>query len=398
MGVTIAAMKVPSANPNVVNAIISIQSDSQLLDPSSFLFANFATVLNKLALPSNYVIVDLILTQITNPAPLAFVYAFRTAFVLRGSAASIPYFGPPGPPGATGPRGPTSGLVGPPGPTGPQGATGTGGGGGGGTDAHSIWGIPINPTAPNTEGEVPAYDPATNEYYIRQLTLDDILPAFTPTLAINSGGTGPFELGQTWTPTFNATPATDDPSVAGTCTVQDNFGHMNAVNAANPIGPPTGSGGSYTIDVQTSVNVTVTETKDSYTKTTNAVSAPWDPRSYGGVGAPGATSATPTGGVPPNEFYAMLSTGDVLMFNGLFGSVVGVGFGPFSPTVQKIYLVLPHVGYQRTFKDQNGFGFPMLTSTPIIFTNQFGVNVPLDIYESVTALSTVTPYTIYPQS
>ncbi len=397
MGVTIAAMAVPSANPNVINAVVSIQSDSQLLDPSSYLFANFATVQAKLGLPGNYVIVDLILTQITNPAPLAFVYAFRIAFVARGSPASIPYFGPPGPPGATGPRGPTSGLVGPPGPTGPMGATGaqgSSGGGGGGTDAHSIWGIPISSTPPTAQGSTLVYDPVEDVYYQTQLTYDEILPAFAPTLAISSGGTGPLEIGSTWTPTFSATPPTNDPTVTGTCTIQDNVSNSNAVNAANPIGPPTATGGHYTINFQTTISVTVTETKGGITRTTNAVSCAFLPRSFGGVGNPGATGATASGN------FAILSTGDTIgnPVNGLYGSVVGVGFGPFSPSVQKIYLVLPHVVYQRTFKDQNGFGFPMLPSTTITFLNQHGINVGLDIYESVTSLSTVTPYTIYPQS
>jgi hypothetical protein len=110
-------------------------------------------------------------------------------------------------------------------------------------------------------------------------------------------------------------------------------------------------------------------------------------RSFGGIGGAGAVSATASGSTAVLD-----SSLGTLSDEGLHSSDVGQSYGPFSPTVQKIYLLLPHTATPHTFKDQSGFQFPMNAPTTFSFTNQNSAVLSYDLYESTNSLS--TPFTI----
>ena len=154
MGTSIAATKQASASPNSVQALVNVQSNSPLADPTAFLFANLTTVRAQLNLSNSFICVNFVLTKTTQPNASVYIYAFTANFVNIGSSAAIPYIGAPGPvgpqgipgpqgtpglrgptgtqgfnglpgvTGSTGPQGPTGPFGGPPGPTGEIGATG----------------------------------------------------------------------------------------------------------------------------------------------------------------------------------------------------------------------------------------------------------------------------------
>src|SRR5271166_2460832 len=133
---------------------------------------------------------------------------------------------------------------------GSSGSTGSGGGGGGGSNV---------PNAPTVAGyyllSVPASGPVT--WVIA--TANEIAAGFSVSLALASGGSGPFELGATWTPTFNATPATNNAAVDN-CSIQDNQGNSVASSSANPLAAPSGSH-TYRLTVAGTVSVFVQETQ-----------------------------------------------------------------------------------------------------------------------------------------
>jgi hypothetical protein len=122
------------------------------------------------------------------------------------------------------------------------------------------------------------------------------------------------------------------------------------------------------------------------TTKTAGLSFLWLPRSFAGIGTAGATSSSASG----NTAVLAGATG-TLATNALLSSPVGASFGPFSPSAQKIYLQVPHTTTPHTFKDQDGFGFPMTVST-YSFTNQHAAALNTDLYESSILLS--TPFTV----
>jgi hypothetical protein len=83
-----------------------------------------------------------------------------------------------------------------------------------------------------------------------------------------------------------------------------------------------------------------------------------------------------------------------LASEGLFSSVVGQSFGPFVPSTQKIYVLTPHTATPHTFHDQNGFTFAMNAPTTFSFTNQLGVVLSMDLYESTNLLSSSFTITV----
>src|SRR5512135_3002242 len=116
MGVSIAASRATSANPNIIAAIVTVTSSSALTDPSSALFANITAVRQQVGAPATWIISNMSFVQVTQPSGMTYVYTFNITMSAPGSSA-VPLFGPRGPVGSQGPQGPV-------GPTGPQGRTG----------------------------------------------------------------------------------------------------------------------------------------------------------------------------------------------------------------------------------------------------------------------------------
>ncbi len=104
------------------------------------------------------------------------------------------------------------------------------------------------------------------------------------------------------------------------------------------------------------------------------------PRNFGGVGTAGATGATSSG-----TTAILIGATGTLASVGLTNNPVGQTYGVFSPSNQKIYLLL--IGSSHTFKDQNGFVFAMNAPTNISFVNSLGATITMYLYESTNLLS-----------
>jgi hypothetical protein len=222
-----------------------------------------------------------------------------------------------------------------------------------------------------------------------QLTTDLInqLPAaFSPSLAFASGS-GVFEVGNTTSPTYNATPATNDSSVAG-CTIADNQGHSaSAISHANPINVDTPSGPhAYSLSSPGNVTVTVTETKIA-TATTKSASATLS-FSYRG-GWHSVDSNASASAITASGNNVTLSGGATATLSGstLGANWVGTSFTE-NPAAQYIWMAYPHTAATPTFT-AGGFAFPTtVVVSGYSFTNQFSVSgISVDIIRSTNLLN-----------
>lgn len=236
-----------------------------------------------------------------------------------------------------------------------------------------IHGYTLANTTP-AQSDVIVYDTSSSGFDIRQLTLDDIGPAFAiDSFNISVSGGTTIEIGATASnPTFTMSYS----SAPASATLTDSTS-TGTVNFPSPY--TSGSiTGTFTETTQTDVYFTLTAT--AATTKTAFQYIYWYPRSFGGVGANGATSTVTASG---NN--AILSTGDTIDSLGLLSTDVGQTFGPFSPANQYIYLLL--IGSSHTFKDANtGFAFPFNTPTAVSFTNQHGSVVAMYLYQSTNEL------------
>ena len=198
-----------------------------------------------------------------------------------------------------------------------------------------IQGKPVSTTVP-VNSAVPVWD--SSIYDIRQLTQDDILPGFSIT---GFSGGSVVECGTTvtnpaFTANYSSLPASAN--ITNTDNIDSPLALTTPFTSGSVIGNFTHSG------VNASVTFTLTAVKGVTKTTSTAIS--YQPRSFGGVGTAGATSATASG--TNAVLNASLGT---LSNEGLHSSDVGQNYGPFSPSTQKIYLLLPHTGSPHGFKD-----------------------------------------------
>jgi hypothetical protein len=250
---------------------------------------------------------------------------------------------------------------------------------GGTASSPTVVGLYNNPVASTTpvNSAVLVWD--NTIYSVRQLTGDDILPAFTIT-SFSGGST--VECGATVTnPSFTAAYSTAATSAQITNTAA--IDSPKVLNSPYTSGTVTGgftsntvnSAITFTLTANKALNVTITKTA------TTAIN--FRARSFGGVGTAGGTSATASG-----TTAVLVGATGTLNSVALLASDVGQTYGPFSPSNQKIYLLLPHTATAHTFKDQNGFTFVMNAPTVFNFTNQNGAVISMDLYESTNLLST----------
>lgn len=104
------------------------------------------------------------------------------------------------------------------------------------------------------------------------------------------------------------------------------------------------------------------------------------PRNFGGIGTVGATGASASG-TNATLAGATGTLSGTTNGGGLFVNPIGVSFGTYSPSGQKIYIIIQ--GGTHTFVDSlTGFAFVMNTPTLISFLNINGVTIAMYIYES----------------
>lgn len=234
-----------------------------------------------------------------------------------------------------------------------------------------LHGVILSATAP-VQSAVLVYDTSGAQYDIRQLTLDDIAPSFT----INSfTGGSTVEIGSivspvSFTMSYNQVPLSAQ--------ITNTDGINSPLTVFAPFTSATNSG-SFSHNTQTSTVFTLMATGTATKTATTNIN--FYPRMFGGVGAAGATSSVTASGNT-----AILSNGAILASEGLTSNPVNAIYGPFSPSAQKIYLLL--TGGSHTFKDPNtGFGFAFNSPTSVSFTNQNSAVVAMFLYESTNLLS-----------
>ena len=207
-------------------------------------------------------------------------------------------------------------------------------------------------------------------YMIRQLTPGDIAPAFTASFGCSVCGV--YETGYPGISSAGGSISYTNPTVPTSASVSDG---TNTVSLTTPFT-------SWTLSHSYTSNTTFTLTALGNGQTiTPTAQILFEPRSFGGVGAAGATSTVTASGTT-----AVLSNGAVLASAGLSNSNVGQTFGPYSPSGQKVYLLI--LGGTHTFKDATtGFAFAFNTPTAVTFSNANGVAVTMYLYESTSLLT-----------
>lgn len=200
-----------------------------------------------------------------------------------------------------------------------------------------------------------------------------IATAVTFTINSFTGCSGSLELGATVTnPACSASYSTTPTSAVITNT--------DSVDSPLSLTSPFTSGtisGSFTHTTAHTTTVTLTTVPSAAANQTYT----WNPRIFGGVGTPGATSSVTASGTT-----AILSTSDVLPSAGLGAETTGQIIGSYSPSGQAIYLLL--TGGSHTFTDNNT-GFPMAFNAPttVTFVNMNGVTITMYLYQSTNPLT-----------
>lgn len=272
-----------------------------------------------------------------------------------------------------------------------QARPGTGGGGGSVTFSNDLSGngfaqtvvglqnISVANTTP-VQSAVPVYDTAGTKYSVRQLTLDDLGPAFA--ISSFSGGST-VEVGATVTnPAFTASYSSTPASAQITNT--DGTNSPKVLTTPFTSGTVTGAFNKTTIATVTFTLAAIAATTKTATTAINFFG-----RSFFGVGTAGATSATASG----NNAVLVGATGTIVNHN-LASSVVNTTSATQSPSNQKIYFLCAHTASAHTFKDQNGFIFAFNTPTTFSFINQNSSTLSYDLYESTNLLSTSFTITV----
>lgn len=243
----------------------------------------------------------------------------------------------------------------------------------GGGNATELQGIPISTTSP-VQSAVPVYDISSSQYDIRPLTQDDIAAGFT-IISFTCGLCTTVEIGATvnnpaFTASYSSTPSSA--SITNTLGINSPFSLTTPFTSGTVIGV-------FTQSIQATTTFTLTAIGTSTKTATKTIN--WYPRSFGGVGAAGATSSVTASGTT-----AVLSNGAVLASAGLSASNVGQVFGPYTASGQKIYILC--IGGSHTFKDSvTGFAFAFNTPTLISFVNVNGATVTMYLYESTNLLT-----------
>ncbi|HEY1646289.1 MAG TPA: hypothetical protein VGF75_08100 [Candidatus Saccharimonadales bacterium] len=244
-------------------------------------------------------------------------------------------------------------------------AVGSGGGGG-----FTVTGSPSVPSP----AYVPIYQGGSSDTAVwGNLTQDDILPGFS--ISSFAGGStveiGAAIVNPAFTASYSSLPDSAD--------ITNTDGIDSPLTLTTPFTSGTVTG-TFTKSSAGSTVFTLHATKSGNTKTaTQTISSL--PRNFGGVGTAGATGATASG-----TTAVLAGATGTLASAGLFSSPVGVTFGTYTPSGQKVYVLT--TGGSHAFKDAiTGFAFAFNTPTSVSFTNQNGDVVAMDLYESTNTLT-----------
>jgi len=210
-----------------------------------------------------------------------------------------------------------------------------------------------------------------------------VTPPFSPTISLSSGGTGPFHVGDSWTPKFTTNPLQNASGVT-VFQLVDNLSNTSNPTGAGPYDAPI-LGGTYTIAAPSTVSVHAHITQNAQTANTGNISATFGNDIWVGVGTAGATGLNGTTGA------LVGATGT------LTGTLSTTGIQSFSPTPtnQKVYYASDQFYGTRSFKDASGFTFSMNAPTSITVTNASGQARSYYLYESAQLLDSVAnPITV----
>jgi len=196
------------------------------------------------------------------------------------------------------------------------------------------------------------------------------------TVAISGSGNGTFECGATWTTSgITATPACNSAGVTAATLTDTNGGSSNVFGLANPLSSP-GATYSKSTAGQT-VGITLAQTRDGFSLTSNTLASSWIDRYYVGSGTGGGgTSATNSG----NNASLVGDTGTLTGTLASFG--VGSSFNIPAGAAAYWYLWVAHTSSAMTFK-AGGAPFAMTrVGTNVSYSNQFSVSHGFDLYVS----------------
>jgi hypothetical protein len=227
--------------------------------------------------------------------------------------------------------------------------------------------ISVSGTPPNNSAVWVAT--STSTAVPRQLTLDDILPGFT--ISSFTGGST-VEIGATvanpaFTASYSSTPASAQ--------ITNTDGTDSPLTLTTPFTGGTVTG-TFTKTSATSTTFTLTAVSTSTKTATQAIT--WAPRTFGGVGTAGATSATASG-----TSAVLAGATGTLTSSGLNNQTT---YGPYTPSAQKVYILM--IGGSHTFKDAvTGFAFAFNSPTSVSFVNANGATVTMFLYESTNTLT-----------
>lgn len=229
--------------------------------------------------------------------------------------------------------------------------------------------VPVDATTPAAHYVVVAQN--ATRYNVRQLTADDIAPGFTINTFISSAPAS-VEIGFTvsdpvFAATYSATPASA--AITNTDSINSPFNLTTPFTAGTVLG---------NFQHTSAATTTFTLTAIGAATKTATIGLAWLPRTFGGVGAAGATSS-----VTAATTTAVLSNSAVLASAGLGNQST---YGAYSPSAQKIYILM--VGGSHTFRDAStGFSFAFNSPTSVSFTNVNGSVVAMFLYESTNTLT-----------
>jgi hypothetical protein len=235
-------------------------------------------------------------------------------------------------------------------------------------------------TGPPTASEV-YIGTSGGTFALRQATLDDLGPAFAIT---SFAGGSTVEIGlAVVNPAFTASYSSAPTSAQITNT--------DAIDSPLTLTSPFTSGtvvGSFVHTSQTSTTFTLTAIAAT-TKTATA-SISWLPRVW-----TLSASAIATNGTVSGNSLVLNNGAGTAPSAGIYSSVVGQSFA-YSPSGNSyLTLVRPHAAGTHSYKDENGFAFPMTTqASAVSVVNQYGATVSEDFDQSTNLVAVATTLTV----
>jgi hypothetical protein len=244
------------------------------------------------------------------------------------------------------------------------------------------------PTLPSVDGQYALVRKA-GVFTWHQIIAAYVQAGFTPTVAMASGGNGPLQCGDVWTPRLTGSPAANAGGVTAWLAKDSNAGSVSRLGTVGAIQPPAATYSSNTVGT-VSVWGTVTQSGEGPTDT-NHESCPFlDPYFFGCDLSAGATSFAQT-----SALVATLAGPGTAALPGVLASMgIGTTF-TLDPTglaggVGDGYLITPHQSTAMTFTSGAApFGLSRVASS-VSITNFFGVTGKLfDVYRTDNPIAVV---------